>query len=401
MELLELIKAYDLAERNKRKNPLRVGFELHKYARLVSLRHDIENHAVESVAYAYVVYRPVVREVFSAPMGMCIIDHLLDERIRPALKKWINPCVYNNIKGRGLEAALIKAQNDIARLSDRFTKDCWCIVCDTKGFFPNADIQHAYTVLEPLLLQSGGDTSETTYLLRLALFCNKNNTVKLSNPLCWKDVAPHKSIFNKPFGIGAMPGKLIMQTAMTCYHDEVIKWASTCGAEVTVYGDDMLFVTKDKDRFLRYVMPELRKRMARINCTIHPNKFYCQHFSKGVKFCSQFIKMSRRYVGKRTIYNFKQKIKYFNRRASANNIERFISMFNSYLGFMKNREGYAVLRNMTDDINNRWRKFVAYDDKSRTLKAKEEYNYRNRLNNKYHIKILNAYGNKRKRKHAC
>lgn len=399
MELNELAKAYRLAEKNKKKNPIRVGFELHKYRDLLVLKENIENQTLEPSAFAYVVYRPVVREVFSAPMEMCIIDHYLDERIRPNMEQWINPCVYNNRRGRGLESALDKVLNDIAEISEGYKRDCWCIVCDITGYFPNANIDHAYRTLEYLLLKdTTEDTSELVYLLQRALYANHERIERKSYRSCWWDVKPEKSIFSKPFGTGAMPGKLIMQVAMTCYHDSVVKWLHEQGVCVTVYGDDMLFIVRDKERFLRYIMPEYRKRMADIGCTLHPHKFYCQHYTKGIKFCSQVVKIERKYAGKRTVYNFRKKVRRMRGKASVGRLNHFLSSFNSYLGFCKHRNAYGIIRDIVESLDDGWRSLTEYDDETRTLRAIPELNYRNLLTRKYNIKICKQYDKTRNRR---
>lgn len=399
MNINSLIQAYRLAERNKKRNPIRVGFELHKYGNMLKLKQDIDDHTLEPSSFAHVVYRPVIREVFSAPMEMCIIDHYLDMRIRPNMEAWINPCVYNNRKNRGLEAALYKIREDIARISCRYTTDCWCIVCDITGYFPNANIDYAYQVLEPLLLKdTTEDTSELVYLLQRSLYIDHDKIKRCSDISCWNDVKPEKSIFSKPFGTGAMPGRLIMQVAMTCYCDEVIKWLMECGVCATVYGDDIVFVVTDKDRFLRYILPEYRERMRRIGCTVHPHKFYCQHYTKGVRFCSQVIKKDRIYVGKRTVNNFRRRMRRENGRASPNRLQHFLASCNSYIGFMKHRNAYGIIRNAIDCIDDGWRELVEYDDDNRKLTCRKECDYRSVLTEKYNIKITKQYETKRKRR---
>ena len=104
--------------------------------------------------------------------------------------------------------------------------------------------------------------------------------------------------------------------------------------------------------------------------TLHPNKIYLQHFSKGVKFVGAVIKPGREYIANRTKGNFFEAIRNFNQAADEDdnyireNAEHFVSSINSYLGFMKHYSTYKIRCKMiVENISDKWKKVITFDDR--------------------------------------
>lgn len=386
-----LHNSYIESGKNKKKNPDYIGFTLHKCRNILKIQNDVQNHTLQSFAKAYVVFKPVVREVFAAFMNMCVLHHYERAILYPLMEQYMNDCVYNNRVGRGLDRALQKIQKDIYEVSNGYTEDCWCIVTDISGYFPNANQQRMYEILKKLLIGQNIKhelLDALLYILQTSVYFNPKNAIKISPQYYWDRVDNKKSLFCKSDGIGAAPGELIMQLAMTFYHDDVIKWLISMGVRVTVYGDDFAFIVKNKHIFNKYILPEFRNKMKSIGCIVHPNKYYCQHYTKGIKFCSQIVKITRIYCGNRTINNFHVKIRHWNKRVSIKNLSHFLSSINSYIGIMKIRTEYANIRKGLNHISDRWYKYVYFDEKTKTLKAKQEYAYNQALILKHRIRTV-------------
>ena len=379
VSLREIHHDYHDAVKNKSDNLDYVAFDLHRCANLNRLRDDIENRTLRPTSSAYVIFIPIIREVYSADIAQCTVEHRLERYLRPLIEKDINPVVFNNRIGMGVDRALNHLAEDIFELSNGYTEDCWVFVADISGYFPNANQDRSYHILERLLLNSDLSPElkdELIYLLRMSIYFNARASERRSPAAHWNCVSPEKSLQNKPEGIGAAPGKIIMQIAMTYYHDEVIKWLLSCGVRVTVYGDDFAFVSKDKEQFLTIIMPEFRLRMEAIGCKVHKKKFYCQHYTKGIRFCSQIIKPGRIYAGNRTIYNFFKKIHYWNHHYSLRNAERMISSLDSYFGILRNRQGYAILRRGYEALSAKWKNIVELKEHKNILSLRKGYRHK-------------------------
>ncbi len=88
--------------------------------------------------------------------------------------------------------------------------------------------------------------------------------------------------------------------------------------------------------------------------TLHPNKIYLQHYTKGVKFLGAIIKPYRIYMANRTKGNFYKTIQYRNsiirnkkpHKLSKEQEKEFISSINSYLGITKHYDTYKLRKKM-------------------------------------------------------
>ena len=201
----------------------------------------------------------------------------------------------------------------------------------------------------------------------------------------WKYVPNHKSLFYKPDGVGAAIGHLIWQNAVNYYFHDIDDWLMEIGVTFERFVDDFCFVTNSKTAFLSYVIPELRKRLESIGAKLNENKFYCQHYTKGVEWIGCHIKMDRIYVNNRIIVRGKQKARRFNKRISERKIERFLSSINSYLGICKNVNGFNQAMQIVRELSDKWREYVFFNRSRCCLQAVPAYSYRNRIINKFHL----------------
>lgn len=87
MKLEDIIEAYMVARKNKRKSPDQVEFELHWELNCVMLCEAVNNRCYQPTAYTFVADHPKPREVFASDMSTRILHHYLDMRLRPFLEE--------------------------------------------------------------------------------------------------------------------------------------------------------------------------------------------------------------------------------------------------------------------------------------------------------------------------
>ncbi len=101
-----------------------------------------------------------------------------------------------------------------------------------------------------------------------------------------------------------------------------------------------------------------------LQLTLHPQKQYLQHYTKGVRFLGTVIKPNRIYIGNRTKGNFYMAIQKQNKVVENNIIQleqlnQFLSSMNSYLGIMKHYKTYRLRMGMLlKYLNPQWLKYV-------------------------------------------
>lgn len=385
----DIIQAYMAARRNKRKSADQVEFELHWESNCLRLYDDIVNRCVMPTAYTFITDYPKPREVFASDMATRILHHYLDLRLRPLLEKRLSPHTFNNRVGMGQCAAQNALVSDIYEVSQGFTHDAWIIKVDMSGCFPNIRQQTAYEQLEEVIIKDyeGQDCDELLYMLQVCVFSYPTHHCYRKSPReKWQQIPDRKSLFKKPDGIGAAIGHLLWQNAVNYYFHDIDEWLMVMGVRFERFVDDFVFVTDNKQAFLVYFMPELRRRLADLGARLNERKFYCQHYTKGVEFLGCHIKMDRIYPNRRIIRRGIEKAHRLNRRINGNRVERALSTLNSYLGICKNVNGYNQAMLILRELSAKWWECLTFDRRRVCIQALPDYSYRNRIINKFHLK---------------
>ena len=68
-------------------------------------------------------------------------------------------------------------------------------------------------------------------------------------------------------------------------------------------------------------------------------------------------------------------------------IDKMVSVFNSYGGLLKNRTDYGRLIEMKDSLSPLWWQWMEWNDRRLCVAFKPEYSVNERLNRKYHLKL--------------
>ena len=395
MDFDTLYTTYTHTLRGKRKSVDALEFGFHLERNLVRLYNDVNRRELQPRPYTFISPYPKPREVFAADFGTKVIQQYIEEILRPEAERRLSPRIFNNRKGKGNVACINQVITDIYYASRGFTRDCWIIKVDMKGYFPNASQDIAYQHLCDMAKAScnGDELSEMEYLIAVNIYHRAAEyAYRKSARHLWEDIPAEKSLFSKPAGTGGAIGHLIWQLAMTYYMNDVVMWLSSF-AKVSVYMDDITIVTDNKEMALSMI-PELRRRLHNLGVTLHSHKFYCQHYTKGVEVVGRHIKMDRVYVNNRCVRRAFEKLRMFNQRASPSQAEKFVSCANSYLGIFKTCNGYSIVRRYIAAINPRWWDYIAYDDSRKCINVKPKYRRRNRI--VQHYNLQRYYGSRKK-----
>lgn len=390
MDTKAFIEAYYTTRQNKRRSADSVEFELHWERNLVRLMNELENHTFAPSAYTFIAPRPRPREVFACEMALRVVHHYLDIRLRPLLESELTNRTYNNRIGYGCDAAVNRVISDIYEVSRGFTRDAWIIKMDLQGYFPNANQDIVYRQLSDLIERryKGADKGLLHYMLQRSIFSYPAKHCYRKSPLYkWQGIAPSKSLFTKPDGIGGAIGHLVWQNAMNYYLNDLDHYViDVCGLHFVRFVDDMVIVTDNKESGLAFIQ-EIRSRLSALGCSLHPKKFYCQHYTKGVDFIGSHIRLDRVYVNKRVVRNFADTIRQLNKSVCVRKIETFIASMNSYLGILKHRNAYGIMRRLLSKVSEKWNKFTHFNETRRCYQANEGYTHRELLMRKYNLQF--------------
>ena len=398
MLLQDIIASYRLARQGSVKSPDQVEYELHWEGNCIKLCEAINSRTYQPTAYSFIVTYPKPREIFASDFSTRVLHHYLHERLVPLLENRLSKHTFNNRKGMGTSACQNAVISDMYEVSNGYTEDAWIIKMDLSGCFPNINQDIAFKQLEAVIKEdyNGRDRDDMLYILRACVFSYPTMHAKYIGDIeLRKLISPEKSITTKPLGIGAAIGHLIWQMAVTYYFNDIILWLESIGVHVNVYVDDWYFVVKNKTAFLTFIVPEMRRRLAKLGATLNEKKFYSQHVSKGCECLGVHIKQQRIYPNSRVINRALKRAKELNKCVRVGKIEKALQTINSYLGICKNTCGYNQALKIVGTLSEDWKKYIAFNTHRCCLEALQEYSYRNRVIIKHKL-----YEKRRKRRAA-
>ncbi len=369
ISLDELFDAYFQCRKNKRRTCNALAFEVDFEQNLIKLWNDIINGTYfPGKSIAFVVTKPVKREVFAADFRDRVVHHLIANKIMDLLESSFIFDSYSCRVGKGTQLGICRVASFIKECSNDFAQDCYILKMDIKSFFMNLDKNILFDKLIKFLKPryQAPDKELLFDLIRKVIFNQpEQNCYVKGKPSNWDGLPPSKSLFtvakSKGLPIGNLTSQIFANFYLNCF-DHFVK----DGCHVKYYGryvDDFVIVHKDK-QFLIDLIPKLKLFLRKERgAVLHPNKIYLQHYSKGVKFIGAVVKPGRTYISNRTKGNFYEKVFALNKAAEKtpefvkDNAEHFVSSVNSYLGFMKHYKTYNIRKKiLTEVVSPLWQK---------------------------------------------
>lgn len=395
-----LIDDYLGCRANKRRSPDSVHFELHWERDLARLLGDFNDRTLVSFLYAFVNPNPRDREVIACLMGSKTLQYHFDLHVRPLVEERLTNSTFNNRIGFGCDRAILKARDDIRKVSKNYTRDCYIIKRDIKSYFPSTDLDRSYESYRALIeecIEDKDEKNDLLYILQRVNYAYPQEHARLRSPrFRWDDIiAAGKSvIFNNDPKHGACLGNQFWQVEKNYALAEFDRFqVDTCGLHYTRFVDDMVWVVENLQAGLAHVATSEKTLMEEFGYQMHPRKRYQQHYSKGVTFLGAKIKFDRIYASDRAVRNCKMAIRKWNRLVYPSMLGHFLDSINSYLGNFKHKNAYGVIRDLVDEVSPKWEKYCHYNDDRRCFEANEGYKHNDILKRKYHFKF-----NKDKRK---
>ena len=384
----DLYTVYYLARANKRRSEDAIIFEIDYEVRLSRLLTAINERTLRcDNNYTFISPYPQPREVFGCEFESRMIQWYFVWRMMPIFERTLTDRTFNNRVGMGTEAAIEHLAKDIREVSRNYTRDAYCIQWDLSGCFPNAVCDVAYDILRGLVEDhyQGEDKEDLLWMVMITIQANPQFHYYRKSPIeAWEQIKPHKSLLNKPEGIGGVIGFLIWQVTMNLYYDEIDHWAvDEMGLRYIRFMDDTEITVENKEAAL-LLLPLFRERYERIGSRMHPTKFYCQEVSKGVKFLGSYIKCDRIYIANRTLRKAHSKINEWNHcNGKLSNLDHFIATINSYLGLLKKKNEFKNILRLWDMVDDNWKRYIDMDWDRLCIVAKEGYKHNDFINYKF------------------
>lgn len=376
----EFYKAYQDCIKNKRNTSNAIAFSTRYLERVAELCDEVNEGRYEiGKSIAFVVTKPVLREIFAADFRDRIVHHLVINELMPYFEKEFITESFSYREGKGTLYGVNTMYEYIRECSESYTKDAWILKMDIKSFFMSIDKRLLADMLLEFIEEKYPQNRKKEKLKELCemivMHHPEHNCELRGNIKLWDKLEPSKSLFKTVDERGLAIGNLTSQIFANFYLsklDYFIKYELS----FKYYGryvDDFIIVCENKERLLMAVplITDFAKKELRI--MIHPKKRYIQHYTKGVKFIGGVLKKGRKYISNRTKGNLYHKLKYEFAKPVKERLEKMISSVNSYLGFMSQYSSYRIRKQMLmkEGLLDKWMEYIIIDPRYRKINLKK------------------------------
>lgn len=363
-------EAYLDCLRKKSMTASALRFRVDETAELTRLALEVERgEYVPLPSRAFVVHRPVPREIIAACFRDRIAEHYMVMRLRPLAERMLPDGAYSCRDGRGNLAAVFRLRDELLRASRGYTRPCWVARYDLRAFFMSIDRRRLYEDFVRLIEDGydGDDRDTLLYLTRIiTLTCPADRAERRCPRWEWDAVERGKSVWDLPWHRGLAIGNLPSQLGANVENAPHLRLLESVGLPAVNYVDDFSHAVTDREAFLA-LMSYMRGWLKdEHGLTLHPRKFYLQPADRGVKFLGSVVKGDRVYIGNRVVHSLFSKVRWHNTVLGATaalrrrHAERFANLLNSYLGLMRHFRTCNIRRRAAEEVLAVWADCISF-----------------------------------------
>lgn len=281
----DVFEAYFECRKKKRNTCNALAFESDYERRCVELWREINAGTYRpSRSIAFIINKPVKREIFAADFRDRVVHHLIAHRLVPLLEEKFIDDSYSTRKGKGTLYGIERVEEHIRLCSENYTRDCYILKIDIRSFFMKISKRRLYDLTEELLHEryGGNDLAILLYLLRETIFNRpEKNCIRKTPPQSWRGLPKDKSLFHSDGSCGLPIGNLTSQLLALNFLDGLDHLISEEWG-VKHYGryvDDMVLVHPSKEHLIE-VKAKIAGWLSEHGLSLHPRKIYLQHYTK-------------------------------------------------------------------------------------------------------------------------
>lgn len=376
-ELIPWIEASDDCCRNKKTSRQCTEYRIRMEEILPVLALAVKERTYRPlVSECFVVKFPKLREIFAAHFLDRIVQHWITLRLEPLFEDLFvrtGDVSFNCRKGYGT----LRAVNTFARKADEitegWTKDAWIGRFDIRSFFMSIDKERLWRMLERFI-NGRYHEEDKDLLLRLTEITVKHrpqdNCIRKGDVSLWEKLPRHKSLFTMDgMAIGNITSQLMANFYLNGLDAWAVSWCAERGGWYQRFVDDMMVILPAKSDVTAFYKQSMQWVKDGLSLTLHQDKVYIQHAKKGVKFIGSVVMPNRIYLSNRTVgrmYETLDKMESLCRGLNIGNVsvdesfrlEHYACACNSYMGFLKYNNSYALRRRLFGSFSHFWK--VAY-----------------------------------------
>ena len=355
----ELYKAYKDCRKRKRNTINALKFEINLESNLEELVSSLNNKTYKPTrSVCFSITDPKPREVFAADFKDRVIHHLLYNYLNPSYEKIF---IYDSFacrKDKGTLKSVKRVQSFSCKITKNSKEKAYYLQLDIHNFFMSIDKKILFQMLSKKI-----KAKNWLWLTKTIIFHNPIDNYFQKGPN-WKQskVPEHKTLFNVKENKGLPIGNLTSQFFANVYLnqlDQYIKHKLKI-KHYARYVDDFVIFSKSKAELISWKQEIKRFLKEELNLELKP-KIVLKPVSSGINFVGYIIKPKYLLPRNRVIKNIYIRIKAFKKDAISTinnrkvldfkNTSKFITSFNSYLGYLKPTKNKTLINNIIKDNN--------------------------------------------------
>ena len=344
-----------ITSKGKNGKPTYVHFQLHRIERLVLLTHQVNNfELMPTRSTAHIIFEPRVREIVCASASKRVVQTFYIRTLQPLLEQYMyHPDSYSCRPGKGSLRAIMQLQDYVFAATNGYTgNDCWLAKVDLQAFFMSLDCFDLCDTVTAFIEKYMADSpllDMMKYLTRqIYLAATKDHLKDMAHPKERALLNPKKSLYNQPYYRGVPIGDWTSQTAGLIKTTGALIYLVSLGYTFVHYTDDTTIVVTDKEKWLKEDCWRFERFYQMQGLTLHPDKRYFQHYTKGVEMLGYKLRFSRILPSDRIYHNIMWYLERTIRKANTDFAtavaykEKILSSVNSYLGMLKHMSAFGL-----------------------------------------------------------
>lgn len=161
--------------------------------------------------------------------------------------------------------------------------------------------------------------------------------------------------------------------------------------------DDIVIVVPEHlHQYALAIIPLLRERFAKKGVRLNERKFYDQSAVRGVEFLGSHIMPFRIHLNRVTVKRAFAKAENLNGICDKRwHCEAIMASVNSYTGLLKNRTEWKNTQSLKERIAPDWWEYLEWDERRQCVHCRSGFTWKDRMNEKYHLKLRRKNGKRR------
>lgn len=352
--LIPLVELFELEKQCYNGKPNAVKFRTNYFHNIILLWHKLNRQELTiGTTYRVVIDIPKIREIIYCDYADKLIQSFFVKQINPILEtKWFHNDSYSCRKGKGVLKAVDTFQKylqDTVLDENIKLEDIYVASIDIKNFFMSIDVKLATQLMSEFIEHELHNHPRKELLLYLCNFLYSANYTtaykNMAKPSIDAKLPKEKTlIYNQPergVPIGNWPSQIIGNFLTTF----VLNYLTELGYKFCHYTDDTVVIVTNKEKWLKDIKLIEKFYHDKLHLTVHPNKRYLQHYTKGIQFLGRKIKVDRKIPSSRTIHSFVSLLKkyIYDLNPKKYNLKYaldFQNSFNSFCGLSRTMDNY-------------------------------------------------------------